>query len=72
MQPDSHSVEVKEEELNGVFVWLLPLTRRLQDLLDLAERSLFLFIQVFRSDGVAQLWRRGLQISEHRELSREI
>lgn len=37
------------------------LTRSLQDLLDLADSSLLLLIKVLHSDGVAQLWRWGLQ-----------
>lgn len=44
VQHESNHVEVKEEELNGLFMWLLLLTRCLQDLLDLADGSLLLFI----------------------------
>lgn len=61
-----HVSKSAKEVLTGVLLWPLPLTGRLQDLLDLAEGSFLLFIQVFHSDGVAQLRRRGLQISEHR------
>lgn len=40
---DLNSEEVKEA-FNGLFLWLLLLTRRLEDLLDLADGSLFLLI----------------------------
>lgn len=47
---------------------LLLLTRCLQDFLDLANCSLLLFIQVLHSDGIAQLWRWGLQIKRRESI----
>lgn len=48
------------------------LTRFLQDLLDLTEGSFLLLVQVFHGDGVAKLWRRGLQVRKYHSDSKII